>query len=95
MKNTITKGNDMKLLSEVMTMLAATTLTTGVKVETKTDAYHVIWDEWSLQCYLRQFGDVEVKWDSEHKVYRVPAFTDRIASYTAAKAKDCARWGCE
>ena len=87
MKNTITKGNDMKLLSEVATR--------GVKVETKTDAYQVIWNEWSLQCYLDKFGDVEVEWDSEWKVYRVPAFADRIASYTAAKAKDCARWGCE
>ena len=87
MKNTTTKGNDMKLLSEVATR--------GVKVETKTDAYQVIWNEWSLQCYLDKFGDVEVEWDSEWKVYRVPAFADRIASYTAAKAKDCARWGCE
>ena len=77
----------MKLLSEVATR--------GVKVETKTDAYQVIWNEWSLQCYLDKFGDVEVEWDSEWKVYRVPAFADRIASYTAAKAKDCARWGCE
>ena len=87
MKNTITKGNDMKLLSEVATR--------GVKVETKTDAYQVIWNEWSLQCYLDKFGDVAVEWDSEYKVYRVPAFADRIASYTAEKAKDCARWGCE
>jgi hypothetical protein len=45
--------------------------------------------------YLETFGDVEVEWDSEWKVYRVQAFRAEIEKYTALKAADCKIWGSE
>ena len=86
----------MKLLSEVMKDIPLPIhVSRGIKIETKTDAYQVVWNEHSLQMYLETFGDVEVEWDSEWKVYRVQAFRAEMEKYTALKAADCKIWGSE
>ena len=86
----------MERLSEVMKDIPLPIpVSRGIQIETKTDAYQVVWNEYSLQMYLESFGDVEVECDSEWKVYRVPAFRDEIEKYTAVKAAQCKIWGCE
>jgi len=67
----------------------------SVRIETNTDGYYVISNNRQLQSYLNTFGDVEVEWDSEWQVYRVPAFRAEIEKYNAAKAEQCKIWGCE
>lgn len=66
-----------------------------ILVETTTDAYRVLSDGWSLTSYIQQYGDVEVEYDNQYRVYCVPAFAEKIESYCKAKAEDCARWNCE
>ena len=66
-----------------------------VRIETNTDGYAVISNNSQLQSYLNTFGDVEVEYDSQYKVYRVPAFRVEIEKYNAAKAEQCKIWGCE
>tara|TARA_R110002020_G_scaffold385114_2_gene596070 strand:+ start:180 stop:449 length:270 start_codon:yes stop_codon:yes gene_type:complete len=66
-----------------------------IHVETKTDAHRILSDGWSLTQYISQHGDVEVEFDEQYRVYRVPSFAEEIASFKTAKAADCARWGCE
>ena len=66
-----------------------------IRVETTTDAYQILGDGWSLTNYIQQYGDVEVEYDSQYKVYRVPAFQAKIEQYSNAKAADCKIWGCE
>ncbi len=83
-------------LSEVN--ITATNGDEGIRVETTTDALRVIWiDERfgnaHLDSYIKQFGDVDVEYDAEDKVYRVPAFKEQRDSYCAAKAEHCRRWG--
>ena len=86
----------MELLSEVMKDIPLPMpMVRGIQIETKSDAYQVVWNEYSLQRYLDQYGDVEVEWDSKYKVYRVPAFRADIERFTAAKAAHCDIWGCE
>ena len=86
----------MERLSEVMKDIPLPIpVSRGIQIETKTDAYQVVWNEYSLQMYLESFGDVEVEWDSEWKVYRVPAFRAEIERFTAAKDAHCKIWGCE
>ena len=70
----------------------------GIRVETTTDALRVIWiDERfgnaHLDSYIEQFGDVDVEYDAERRVYCVPAFKAERDSYIAAKAEHCRRWG--
>ena len=71
----------MELLSEAMKDIPLPMpVVRGIQIETKSDAYQVVWDKYSLQRYLNRYGDVEVEWDSECKVYRVPAFrAERVA----------------
>ena len=45
--------------------------------------------------WIKENGDVVVVWDEQYKVYRVPSFTARRKRFSAAKAKDCSRWGSE
>ncbi len=83
-------------LSEVN--ITATNSNDGIRVETTTDAYRVIWiDERfgnaHLDSYIKQFGDVDVEYDAEDNVYRVAAFKEQRDSYCAAKAESCRRWG--
>ena len=66
-----------------------------IRVETTTDAYQVLSDGWSLTSYIKQYGDVEVEYDSKYKVYCVPAFKEQRDRYCAAKAADCQRWGSD
>ena len=66
-----------------------------VRIETNTDGYAVISNNSQLQSYLNTFGDVEVEYDSQYKVYRVPAFRVEIEKYNAAKTAQCKIWGCE
>jgi hypothetical protein len=99
-RNNTTKENGMRKimerLSEVMKDIPLPIpVSRGIQIETKTDAYQVVWNEYSLQMYLESFGDVEVEWDSEWKVYRVPAFRAEIERFTAAKDAHCKIWGCE
>jgi hypothetical protein len=63
------------------------------RVETLTDAVQLISNLRQLDSYIEKYGDVEIVKDG--RVYRVPAFTERIESYTAAKAADCRKWGSE
>ena len=66
-----------------------------VRIETNTDGYAVISNNSQLQSYLNTFGDVEVEYDSQYKVYRVPAFRVEIEKYNAAKTAQCKIWGYE
>ena len=72
----------------------------GIRVETTTDALQNLreiaaWSNQQVDNYIADFGDVEVEYDETYKVYRVPAFAERIARYSEAKQIDCNRWGCE
>ena len=64
-----------------------------IRVETTTDAYQVLSDGWSLTSYIKQYGDVEVEYDSKYKVYCVSAFKEQRDRYCDAKAESCRRWG--
>jgi hypothetical protein len=67
-----------------------------IRVQTKTDAWAIIWSEYQLQMYIQEFGDVEIiEKDNCENWFEVPAFKDQIASYVEMKIADCARWGCE
>ena len=87
-------------LSEVN--ITATTSNKGIRVETTTDALRVIWIDprfgnAHLDNYIEQFGDVEVEYDAESKVYLVPAFKVRRDSYIKGKAAPLAgsSYGCD
>ena len=67
----------------------------GIRVETTTDALRNLREYQQVDNYIADFGDVEVEYDETYKVYRVPAFAERIAKYSEAKQIDCNRWGCE
>jgi len=66
-----------------------------VRIETKSDAIRCLCDYTDMANYIDEFGDNEVVYDGDYRVYRVPAFADAIAKYSKAKAKDCAKNGCE
>jgi len=90
----------MRLISEVFNEMVGDDPTgfnvlEYIQVETTTDAYQILSDGWSLTNYIKQYGDVEVEYDSKYKVYRVPAFLAEIERFTAAKAAHCKIWGCE
>ena len=65
----------------------------GLRVHTTTDANRVIHSQPDFGSYVEQFGDVEVEYDAEYNVYRVPAFKVDRDSYCASKAEHCRRWG--
>lgn len=58
------------------------------------DAYRIIQNEKHRASYIAQYGDVDVVLN-QYGRYDVEAFAEGRASYTAAKAADCAIWGCE
>ena len=69
-----------------------------IRDRTTTDAYQVIRDDWSLNRYIEQYGDVEVVHEPNAgskvcKAYSVPAFKAERDRYIAAKAESCSRWG--
>ena len=68
------------------------------RIETPTDAYRVFAGpngEAQRKAFIAENGDGAVTWEQKSKVWRVPAFAGCRASYIAAKAADCERWGSE
>tara|TARA_Y100000296_G_scaffold84124_1_gene116675 strand:- start:1994 stop:2281 length:288 start_codon:yes stop_codon:yes gene_type:complete len=70
-----------------------------IRVETTNDAINV-WplntkggQEWHRDNYIKWYGDVDVEYDAEYNVYKVPAFKAERDRYCAAKAEHCRRWG--
>ena len=82
-----TKENEMKV-TEI-------TLARTTRVESDTDAYHILSNQFQLDGYVSQFGNVDVVYDAESKVYRVPSLDAKRSEYCEKKTRDCARWGCE
>ena len=70
-------------------------LTRTTRVEGNTDAYHILSNQFQLDGYVEQFGNVEVVYDAEWKVYRVPSLDEKRNIYSEKKTRDCAKWGCE
>ena len=70
-------------------------LTRTTRVEGDTDAYHILSNQFQLDGYVQQFGNVEVFYDAERKVYRVPSLDAKRSEYESKKTIDCAKWGCE
>jgi len=70
-----------------------------IRVETTTDAISVFplntkgGQEWHRSSYIKQYGDVDVEYNAEYNVYRVPAFKEQQDRYCENKAKHCQRWG--
>ena len=76
-------------------MIKVSEIVLPARIETRTDAYRCLHNEHQRENYVIVHGNVECKYDSRFDVYRVPALKEQIARYTAAKAADCAVWGCE
>jgi len=70
-------------------------LTRTTRVESDTDAYHILSNQFQLDQYISRFGNVEVVWDDEWTVYRVPSLDEKRNLYCEKKTRDCAKWGCE
>ena len=70
-------------------------LTRTTRVEGNTDAYHILSNQFQLDQYIARFGNVEVVYDAEWKVYRVPSLDAKRSEYETKKTIDCAKWGCE
>ena len=70
-------------------------LTRTTRVEGNTDAYHILSNQFQLDQYIARFGNVEVVYDAEWKVYRVPSLNAKRSEYETKKTIDCAKWGCE
>jgi len=68
-------------------------VTKGVRIETTTDAYYTIESQLELNEYVAQYGDVEVEYDSDCQVYRVPAFKVTRDAYINVKVLMYARYG--
>ena len=64
------------------------------RVETTSDAVAIIDTEFQRNAYIEQYGDVDALVNDAAPLW-VPEFAQQIAEYTAAKASDCAKWGCE
>ena len=66
-----------------------------IRVEGDTDAYHILSNQFQLDQYIARFGNVEVVYDEEWKVYRVPSLNAKRREYETKKTIDCAKWGSE
>ena len=71
------------------------TLTRTTRVESDTDAYHILSNQFQLDQYISRFGNVEVVWDDDWTVYPVPSLDEKRNLYCEKKTRDCAKWGCE
>jgi len=69
-------------------------VTKDVRIETKTDAYRILGSPAELDRYVAQYGDVDVEYDSDCRVYRVPTFKAIRDAYIIVKAAACTRYGC-
>jgi hypothetical protein len=69
----------------------------GLRVQTTTDASRVLHSQVDFDRYAEQFGDVEVVYDEQFRVWRVPAFKVERDSYIKGKAATLASssYGCE
>jgi len=63
------------------------------RIETKTDAYYMVESQTELDRYVAQYGDVDVEYDSDCRVYRVPTFKAMQEAYNAKVVSDYARYG--
>ena len=65
------------------------------RVETHTDAYNVISNEYQRDTYIEQYGNVEIEYDEKYKVYRslCPDMKEQREKYLDAKLEDIRRWG--
>ena len=66
------------------------TLTRTTRDESDTDAYHILSNQFQLDLYISRFGNVEVVWDDEWTVYRVPSLDEKRNLYCEKKTRDCA-----
>lgn len=67
----------------------------GHRVETPTSSRRVINNRRTRNQFADEFGDVEIEFDSEFGVYRVPAFADQSEKYSKAMQIECDKYGCE
>jgi 23S rRNA G2069 N7-methylase RlmK/C1962 C5-methylase RlmI len=92
--------DDYLFITEKQMKISEVEIEKKIMVQTTTDAYRVISNDWSLNRYIEQFGDVEVVHEPNAgskvcKAYSVPAFKEQRDRYCSAKAADCQQWGCE
>ena len=71
------------------------TLSSTTRVEGKTDALHILSNQFQLEQYVNRFGNVEVILDAENNVYRVHSFAALRREYERKKSRDCEKWGSE
>jgi hypothetical protein len=65
------------------------------RVETQSDAIAILSNEFQVNSFVDQFGDVAVEFDKDANVWRVPEFAAAIERYNEAKTLDCQKWGSE
>jgi len=70
-------------------------LSRDTRVEGNSDAHHILSNQFQLDDYIRQFGDVEVFYDAEWKVYRVPSLDMKRKLFCEAKESMIRIWGSE
>ena len=61
------------------------TLTRTTRVESDTDAYHILSNQFQLDQYISRFGNVEVVWDDEWTVYACLAQMRSVANMKQRK----------
>jgi hypothetical protein len=67
-------------------------------IETPMDSYRVVKSIWDKTQFILDYGDVEIVRQEKGSLpipYAVPAFAERRKGYSASKAIECAKWGCE
>jgi len=64
-------------------------------VETDTDAYHVISNEYQRDSYIALYGNVEIEYDEKYKVYRslCPDMEDKREKFLEAKLSYIRQYG--
>ena len=64
-------------------------------VETDTDAHHVISNEYQRDSYIDQYGNVEIEYDEEYKIYRAlcPDMKEQRNRYLEAKLSYIRKYG--
>lgn len=65
-----------------------------VRIETPTDAVAVISNDYQLDAYIAEYGNVPVG-HMVGNVYRVPMFDAKRERFRAAKLAYCEKYGCE
>ena len=91
----ILKMRQTTLTNEKQMIVNQIELPSATRHESGTDAYHILSNQFQLDQYISRFGNVEVVWDDEWTVYRVPSLDAKRNEYETKKARACARWGSE